>query len=111
MLDVFPGCENEDSLSYSQRFQLYQKRKAFVEEHNSKQGNLPPRLRDHVVLWLSTVKLCGIFLGEAAPASDEASHIQFKLCKLQQHWVTDNAIMFLRWICVCVCACVARCSI
>jgi len=30
--------QHEDSLSYSQRFQLYQKRKAFVEEHNSKQG-------------------------------------------------------------------------
>lgn len=28
----------EDSLSYNERFQLYQKRRAFVEKHNSKQG-------------------------------------------------------------------------
>ena len=31
---------DQDSLSYKERFQLYQKRKAFVEEHNSKSGNL-----------------------------------------------------------------------
>ena len=31
---------SQDSLSYNERFQLYQKRKAFVEEHNSKQGGL-----------------------------------------------------------------------
>ena len=29
----------KDSLSYNERFQLYQKRRAFVEKHNSKQGN------------------------------------------------------------------------